>query len=732
MGTHLRFAPEILARLGEELIPHPDLGVMELVRNAYDADATVCHVTLANASRPGGTLVVSDNGHGMTVADIEGGFLRIGRSTKAGSPMTSHFGRRKVGEKGLGRLASLRLGQEVEVITRPAQTPGVAHRLIIDWSAYASVDSVDDVELEVQTFATPQKPGTTMIVKYLREGFEVGGIKRLARALLLLSGGFTAVDNPAGKSGNPTINDPDWEFTDEQDPGFTVSMEAPEYETLAQAVNEGYFQEYEFKLVAELDSDGQAHATLTDWRGEILGEADHDEVASPPGRKSQQIPERFHAPAARFELWMLLRDSDSFKRRNSARTLTEVSSWLDIVGGVHLFHRGLRTHPYGDAGHDWVGIDAARNQDPQHRPNNRNSVGRVIVEDPDDSLIPKTDRMGFQENLAFTELRAFARCAHDWAAAVRKQRWAQERSGETAVVREQKKSDRSEAEKVLRRLPLAQAAPLRKALDTSDRLIESLERDRLLYRALATVGISTAVFAHESLNTSGGLESDLELLEEYARLLLDESSYADNMAEPLDRAQRSAASIHSFAKLPLRMLRRGKRKLVAVDVNEVCLDFVEMFGGYLKDWQIDIQMDLDSSPATVRSTVADVESLYANLVINAARAFGRSGTSDNGRVVRISTSQTSDRVVIDVADSGPGISGVEIARIWDPGEGSDEDGTGLGLTIVKDVVADLHGKKRVLEDGELAAVPHGELGGAQFTIRLPLYRARMSGAGAHS
>ncbi|MCP9945201.1 ATP-binding protein [Streptomyces somaliensis] len=109
MSTHLRFTPEILIRLGEELIPHPDLGVIELVRNAYDADATKSVVQLHNATQPGGTLVVEDDGDGMTVEEIREGFLLIGRSSKPGTP-DSRSNRRRIGEKGLGGWQRCALG----------------------------------------------------------------------------------------------------------------------------------------------------------------------------------------------------------------------------------------------------------------------------------------------------------------------------------------------------------------------------------------------------------------------------------------------------------------------------------------------------------------------------------------------------------------------------------------------------------------------------------------------
>src|SRR4051812_48355969 len=106
-AEHLKFSPDILRRLGEELIPHPDQGIIELVRNSYDADAAVCTVTLENTqNQAAGTISVCDDGDGMELDEIRNGWLLIGRSSKKGERMT-RLGRRPVGNKGLGRLAAL-------------------------------------------------------------------------------------------------------------------------------------------------------------------------------------------------------------------------------------------------------------------------------------------------------------------------------------------------------------------------------------------------------------------------------------------------------------------------------------------------------------------------------------------------------------------------------------------------------------------------------------------------
>ncbi|WP_327435866.1 ATP-binding protein [Streptomyces sp. NBC_01201] len=695
MSTHLRFATEILSRLGEELIPHPDLGVIELVRNAYDADASRCTVTLHNATTRGGTLVVEDDGDGMTADDIREGFLLIGRSTKIASPLTN-AGRRKVGEKGLGRLAALRLGHQIELATRPRSQPGVEHVLHIDWAEYESAASIDAVELTVETKTSAQGPGTSITVHRLRQGFTESEMERLSRAMRLLTG-----------------------FFDDEDSGFDAVLHAPQFKRISEAVSKGFFEEHEYKLVAQLDENGQAQASLYNWKGEVIAQGEHGEVALTKNQGHFQVPMMYHAPAASFELWMFTLNKESFDHRHSLRKHSDLRPWLRIVGGVHLFHRGLRVHPYGDAGFDWLDLNLLRVRSPEHRPSTNTSVGRVRIDDPANMLVPKTDRQGFQENMAFLELRDFAARATDWAARVRLNMRETQRTGGAATARNEKKEADRKVDDVLKSLPPVQRQKVSELVSSQNRLIQELERDRLLYRSLATVGISTAVFAHESIGSAGGLGQDLETIERRTRATLGDETYSERVERVLTRARNTATSIHSFAKLPLRMLRRSKRRAKVIDINDTCREFIEMFGGYLGDWNIRLDLDLCDEPARVLTPAADIESIYANLVINAARSFSRATDATRDRVVLIRTRVDEVRVSINVADSGPGISGISLNDIWLPGEGSAADGTGLGLTIVKDIVADLHGKKTVLEDGEITVEKNGELGGASFRISLP-------------
>jgi len=71
---------------------------------------------------------------------------------------------------------------------------------------------------------------------------------------------------------------------------------------------------------------------------------------------------------------------------------------------------------------------------------------------------------------------------------------------------------------------------------------------------------------------------------------------------------------------------------------------------------------------------------------------------------------------IQVLDSGPGIRNLSVNEIWLPGKSTTPNGTGLGLTIVKDTVSDLGGK--------VYALANSDLGGAEIVIELPITKEK--------
>lgn len=679
MSERLRFSPSILARLGEELVPEADQGVIELVKNAYDADATCCRVELIETGAAGGVIRVVDDGAGMTETDLKQGFLIVGRSRKDATSLTRHFGRVPVGDKGLGRLSALRLGHRVQVITRSSEQPGVELRLELDWDAFDCAEVVEDVPISLHTASSIRPAGTEIRIERLRAPFSRGTANKLARNLLLLSDPFRETNDRANVRG---------------DPGFSAELHAPEFEDLQSKVKTSYFKDADFRIVGELSATGEGQFSLLDWKGELL--------------HTVSAPRTYTAPLLRFDLWHFLLEAARFSNKSS--TLPEVRAWLKQIGGVHVYQDGIRVPPYGGPGNDWLDLNLMRVRNPELRPGTHSAIGRVAVSHVSGVLVQKTDRMGYLENAAFQELRQFCIDTLDWAARVRVSERDAKRRAEHADA-----TKRAEKATASLNAVLAKAVPdtQRKAVDVAisqvlkatERETKVLREELQLYRSLATVGMTSAVFAHE-------IGRPLELLDTNLTSLLNmiPEDRRRDAERRVGRIERSKVRLNSFVSIPLKLLAKGKRRPGRIDIDECVKNLMELLTPILEDFRVELRLELGAGKSAINGSEALIEGIVLNLVTNSIKAFQSRASDVKERKLHVTTAYDGD-VLIMVEDNAGGIKDLDIAEIFLPGVTSSAEGTGFGLTIVQDSVSDLGGR--------IDVNPLTAFGGAQFTVKLP-------------
>lgn len=682
MTDHLRFAPEVLKRLGEELNPNPEQGILELVRNAYDADAATCKVALTQVGKKGGKLTIDDDGMGMTRDQLTDGWLVLGSSSKTARQRTKKFNRLQVGSKGLGRLAALRLGARAELRTRPEQEPGIEHVVVFDWTKFSAAGTIDEVPLNIRTVETSGAPGSTIEVTQLKRRFTKTEVTRIARALLLLASPFDSKES------------------------FRPYLEAPEFKALEKLVRGGYWDHAAYEIKAVFDKRGKVKAEMVDHeRGGRITAATHNQIRPGKGHPA------YKAPAGSFELSVFRLSGDAGTRgRTSGVSLTALREWLKLVGGVHLYHRGLRVYPYGDRGHDWLDMNLLRVASPEERPSTNNSIGRVTVLDEGAVLEQKTDRTGFIESESFHDLRTLLQDILNWAAGSRLRERESRRRAETVKAVELLESAQVRMKEEIQAVPKENRVRLAK-LDrqvrraTSQRM-NTLSRDLELYRSLATIGTTTAVMAHESFNPPNAIIRLVGSVRSRVKKLL--GADFDKVEEPVDLIERNARRMAATVSLPRELLAQEKRTPGVQSLNDVVEGTLALLAPLIEEHKVAVETDFTDEDASYVGTVASLESVVANLVINAVSAMD---DVRGERLIRVQTSLEGKSLVLDIADSGPGIRNINIEEIWLPGRSTTNRGVGLGLTIVRDIVADFRGTTEV--------EPKGELGGAQFVIQIP-------------
>jgi signal transduction histidine kinase len=119
--------------IGRDLIPNDEMAIVELVKNSYDSGARRVHILIRpESSKNPGLIRISDDGEGMSEADIGRLFMFAGYSERP--EQTKFASRMPTGEKGIGRFASDKLGATLEVFTSKAGARGI--HLSIDWRAF--------------------------------------------------------------------------------------------------------------------------------------------------------------------------------------------------------------------------------------------------------------------------------------------------------------------------------------------------------------------------------------------------------------------------------------------------------------------------------------------------------------------------------------------------------------------------------------------------------------------
>jgi signal transduction histidine kinase len=677
--TSIRFSSDILRRLGEELNPSMDKGILELVKNSHDADATECKVQLLDASQ-GGTIRISDNGFGMSEKDIENGWLVLGssRKTKNRTPK----GRIPAGSKGLGRLAALRMGHLAKLKTRPQEEFLSEYYVEIDWDKYEGKRLVEDVSLTISK--TPSDVGfggTEITIEKLRHQITKTDVKRLARELILLA-------------------DP---FADSKY-GFFPVLVAPEFKDLESQVKRRYFQDADYHLIAEIRPNGHLSTIVYDWKENVLFEASESDLQPP-----------YNAPKMKFELWVFILSGQSFSSRSVS--IGEVKEWLNSFGGVHLYQNGLRVSPYGDKGNDWLDMNLQRSRSPEERPSTNTVIGRVTIDDREELLVQKTDRSGFIETETFRDVKRFCQDVLNWLAK-RRLDVAEKRRRKSRVEAPKESADEKVAlEKAIEHAPPEVKTSITKALKQYDQAKEkelvTLKQDVQLYRTLSTAGITSATFAHDSHGNPIKLAYQaFGLIKTRIKKLL-KGTFSKDLDAQFDQLARSLESLSVLGKTTLKLVDHEKRRTGSVPVNETIQAAVDDFKDYFRGRDIEVSVVLSSINPVIYANEAALESIIFNLLTNSSTAL--EDISDRPRKVEITSevvsAENGAEVKISVRDTGNGIKGIKLNDIWLPGQTTRKNGTGLGLTIVRDTVEDLGGRVDV--------TANGVLGGAEFYVYLP-------------
>lgn len=374
-------AARLVAILGQHLIRDNTVGLMELIKNGYDADADHVTVDMYDLADPEQTtVVVQDNGDGMTREVITGPWLTVAHGHKEDSKERqerSGRGRIPLGEKGVGRFAVHKLGRRLLLVTRPRDEE-TELMLEIDWDDFeATHDSIDSVAVKLterapRVFIGPDAHGTRLEMTSARDKWQRKDVAKLQASLIRLT--------------NPRFGVSD----------FRVQLRCPEFPDLEDLSSFDITEKYQFRLDCKVDETGIANYEYR-WRDGDL--RDHLEKGVTVLWKDRLQPPVCGPLNMQICAWL-----------GRQKTMHELGTSLEqirVLSGVSIYRDGFRILPYGDEGDDWLELDKRKINNPSERFGNRQVIGAIGIDQVRNrDLVDKTNREGLQENQAYHDLKS--------------------------------------------------------------------------------------------------------------------------------------------------------------------------------------------------------------------------------------------------------------------------------------------------------------------------------------
>lgn len=399
-----KFKPRarLLLQLGDQLIKNESIALLELAKNAYDADASKVDIIMRHPdSMEDGTIEIEDDGFGMTPDVVENVWLEPGSNYKqeqfAERRLTPIYQRLPIGEKGIGRFGAHKLGNLIEMTTKSANANEVFVR--IDWTQFAEHRYLEEVPIRIIEREHPQhfvggKTGTRIVIKGFRKPWERGMARNVIRAITSITSPFETMDS--FKPSFQIIDKPGW-FD-----GIITWDKVCDYSLFQfdATISGNVLTDFSYKFTP--------WNTMTRLRGRNI------ELSDPIVENNLRITDdeenpvnlsQYNIGTIRFKGYIF--DLDTFILKMGVSDKSGFKSYLKSNGGIRVFRDGLRVYDYGEPENDWLSLDYRRFQQPTKAISNNLIVGAIDLNREESSdLEEKTNREGFVTNDAYIAFKS--------------------------------------------------------------------------------------------------------------------------------------------------------------------------------------------------------------------------------------------------------------------------------------------------------------------------------------
>lgn len=724
--------------IGMENFANAEGAIVELVKNAYDADAEICVVVADIRQVPTESrLFLIDNGTGMTKETIFRHWMTIGTDDKLLNAKTDGKHRVKSGAKGIGRFALNRLGRNTEMLTFSESDGG--HLWSVDWALFEKASVLSDIKANLEEIQN-----TDFVTKLKDFGidripvFEKLGINNFHGTILCIK---SLNDVWTEDNLNSLQKNLENLIPSHMQSAFGLYLYSLADLTWCGKINPVEYSDYDYKVSAQYDGGRSFQVYLE--RNELNFSLLETKYASVFDRKSMQVSpfckEDFRNKCVQREITIsesvddaLLEQVGAFsfdfyfikntikddldKDGNKKYPYNPIDSsarknWLAKFGGVRIFRDDFRVRPYGENGNDWLDLGRRQAQSPagagqkvggyRIRPNQIAGVVNISrISNP--AFEDKSSREGIQENDAFVVFKNLLLqiiavfeydrnyIMHNLSEQYRAEHPITVKAHDIAKQALQQSGAQSEEKKNLKIL-----AESYQSLESE---LREKEAELSMIRGLASMGISVATFTHELRSVMLRLIPRNDTLRKILFKLLPIEQFDGirfgNPYRELDIMRNEDEKLYNWLQYSLHSINRSKRDWVEISIVDYFKRFYDAWQPSLSKKNIAMTLSVEGmDDAMIDAFEMDLDSVYNNFVANSINAFLKS--KEEQKRININVTDDHGYAVIDFIDNGSGLTKEYQNNpniIFNAFETSTVDsknnkiGTGMGLFIAKGVI----------------------------------------------
>ena len=662
------------------MVQDPHAAIIELVKNAYDADSSDAVIAFERTDNGEYRISVADHGHGMARDTVINKWMVPSTSDKEDRDGRSPSGRTMQGRKGIGRYAASILGADLLLETT---TPsGEKTTLYLQWKDFERAEYLGDVEILIETESVEQEAGTTLTMAVEEEGMAVwreSQFNTLQFELRKLTPPFPTVaaeqafDVVLRISGVPGMDDMD-----------------------ARVEPFPLVEHFDYRIAGKIGAGGTGTLVYSQQKSR---NAAKEEIpidlggASGCGELKIDIRVYDRDPASVDQLIRRgLKDAaGNYLGKLQARRL------LNEYNGIGVYRNGFRLRPLGDPEFDWLKLNEQRIQAPSRHIGNNQVIGYVQIQSEEHSnLVEKSARDGLIENEAFGRLKDITKKVIGKLEGKRFQ-YRQRAGLGRQTFKVERELERLYSFDTLKREVRSALSGASVSEATTSKVIELIESDEnrrgesvrrlrdaiAAYQGHATLGKIINVVLHEGRRPLSYFRNHFPLLRKRADGFAETSDPA-LVPKIVDAAAGIAENADDFVALfsrldPLAAQRRSTKKAEALVA--VIRRAKETFSGQMDEAGVICRIWGDER-FTFLCWRQDVHAIFTNLIDNSLYWLGTTTPTEKRIDIRIST-DIGRLVHVDYTDTGPGIEPEHIASgvIFDPQFSTKPEGIGLGLAI---------------------------------------------------